>query len=884
MKHRLRLLSLTCLFVFGCTSTPKKATRSINDTKVLTQEAAERRFSQVRNVEYDMAFYLSKGPTYKGTVTVSFDFQKLGYPLRFDFRGTRVSSVFVNGKPTVVNHDGRAFFLDEKYLQQGPNNVQVEFDNKYSGSGHGLVRFQDPKDGRVYLYSNLEPFDGNRVFPMFDQPDLKARYTMTVRAPRNWKVVTSVFETQIKNHNDYTRTWIFPKSQKFSTYIWSLHAGPYYMWQSKAGKVPLRLFTRQSLATYVKPKHWFDDTRKGLQFFNGYFAYDYPYKKYDQLIVPAFPAGAMENVGAVTFNEYFVVKGKKSEEIRRDLRDVIYHEMAHMWFGNLVTMKWWDGLWLNESFATFMAAYASYKITGDDKHWRDYDGGRKNSTYIADQKSTTHPIQSVILDTDEAFANFDRITYGKGAAFLKLLNFYVGEETFQLAMQDYFKAFAEKNTVIDHFVSALSKRSDKKLNLWFKEWLETQGLTTFQAQWTCQPNGRIQNFTIEQRALGPKVILKTQKTKLALFYKNSRKKLFPKKVLNVMVSGPSTKVPELTGENCPEFVTPNYQEMAYAKVILDPTSVKEVRRSMSHIADTRTREQLANVLWEMVRDGQLSAKTFADIALSAIETEKDPSILTIALNHVHGKWSTSQSVLRFAPKDPQNKAEFLALAERVDKAIWKRLEKAKPGSEVQRKLYDSLNKSSKSSFGVEKITGILDKKIKLKGFKLTSRQKWASIIRLCSAGWKGSLERALKEKNKENTDEAQTYYLSCRSSAPDSKIKRELIAEVLNNKSSLSIHNKKYVLWSLFQVDQEQIRKDLTLSFENDIDQALGDLSSDLIGYLSALAPSTCEEDQRDRVINYIDSRGNRLPARLVKSLKERVDSGRICQQARKAF
>ena len=305
----------------------------------------------------------------------------------------------------------------------GNNLVHITYQHPYDQDGTGLHRFVDPEDGNTYLYTYLWPYYANRLFPHFDQPNLKASYEMTVRAKGDWQVVSSNMQDSIIEDGD-DKIWHFPRSKKFSSYIFSLHAGPYKVWQDMAGDVPIRLMARQTLAQYVDVEEWFDFTKMGLNHYKSYFDIAYPFEKYDQVLVPEFNIGAMENVAAVTFTEYVVQRGPSSRFQRQNRADIILHEMAHMWFGNLVTKDWWNGLWLNESFATLMASIAVSNIEEFSDLWHDFYLNTNLTAISADKRVSTHPIEVPVPSTNDFFSVFDSITYEKGASVLKQLSHY----------------------------------------------------------------------------------------------------------------------------------------------------------------------------------------------------------------------------------------------------------------------------------------------------------------------------------------------------------------------------------------------------------------------------------------------------------------------------
>lgn len=369
----------------------------------LYEEYAKMRAQQVSNVSYNLQVTLGgKSPNFTGITDITFDLAANNQnDLTIDFDEGTVSSVKVNGKEAKFDYEKWFITIPKSALSAGKNTVTVAYERPYSTDGSGLHRFVDPENGEVYLYTDFQPFDANRLFPHFDQPDLKATYTTQVTAPKDWQVITSVRETSVKEVGD-VKMWEFPQSAKFSSYIYSLHAGNYAVWEDQYEDIPLRLFARQSLAKYVKTEEWFVPTKQSFKFFNDYFDVRYPFLKYDQVVAPDFNAGAMENVAAVTFNEGYISRGEKSTRAKMSLANVIAHEMAHMWFGNLVTMRWWNGLWLNESFATYMANLEVAEASDFKNTWDVFYSGTKQWAYRSDDSVNTHAIELPVSSTGDA--------------------------------------------------------------------------------------------------------------------------------------------------------------------------------------------------------------------------------------------------------------------------------------------------------------------------------------------------------------------------------------------------------------------------------------------------------------------------------------------------
>ncbi|MBU6376836.1 MAG: aminopeptidase N, partial [Bdellovibrionales bacterium] len=546
-------------------------------------------------------------------------------------------------------YNGFRLRLPIELLTQGQNRVQIAYSQSYSRNGTGIHRFEDRADQRVYLYSHSEPYDANRIFPCFDQPDLKAIYELTVEAPADWAVISNAADREVVNF-DGRASWSFQATPPFSTYLFALHAGPYEVWKSDYQGTPLRLFSRKSLKNQVQPKDWFEVTKAGLEFFSTQFGYRYPFYKYDQILVPEFNAGAMENVAAVTFNDYLAFRSKPTQSQLRGRAETILHELAHMWFGNLVTMRWWNGLWLNESFATYAADWALESLSREHPFfrssawaqvYRDNPGSElfqdKKWAYWSDQSITTHSIDVPVENTDQAESHFDGITYNKGASALKQLAYFLGEEDFQEGLQRYFQNYAYKNSTVLHFLGALQESSGKKLETWLQEWLESPGANTVEVRFVCGDTKKITEFELLQGNAPHSTRLRTHRTQVALYNQSSQLQ----SVLSVTYSGEKTAVTEAIGKPCPAWVNPNHGDYDYSVTRIDPRSREFLLKSegsqspLAGKVSLLTRDQLWHALWLATLEGTLSGAQFSDLFFRTGIKEADPTLLGSLLRRMY---------------------------------------------------------------------------------------------------------------------------------------------------------------------------------------------------------------------------------------------------------
>lgn len=833
----------------------------------LTIEAARERKARLADVSYDVRLVLDgEAAEFSGSVGISFELRGTGADLSVDFTGGSVTAVNVNGEPVEADYNGFYLTLPSAALHPGLNRVAIAFAHPYSTDGSGLYRFRDPEDGRHYLYTDFEPYDQNRLFPSFDQPDLKARFTSEVSVPTDWQVVSVVPEAQITADGG-RRIWVFPESLPISTYIYALHAGDYHVWEAEAGDIRLRLLARESLARYIDAEGWFTFTQQGLEFYQDYFEVPYPFGKYDQLIVPDFNAGAMENVGAVTFSERFIHRGTLTRRDRQSIANVILHEMAHMWFGDLVTMDWWNGLWLNESFATFMATLALAEGTEFTEAWENAYRSTARA-YRADERDTTHPIELPVADTDAAFANFDTITYNKGAATLTQLNFLVGPEAFRLGVSKYLKRHAFGNTTSADFLQSISSAADRDLEDWAADWLLEPGTNVVRIEVDCR-NGRIRSLAVHQSAPEAWPILRTHRAQLGLYaYEDGR---FEIDTLPVTYSGRITDVRAAASRSCPQFVYANHDDWDYARVQLSDDILPLLDGRMSAFNHTLTRAMLWQSVWDLVLEQHLTVTEYIDFALRNSRDEDDDAIARQVLD-------TVQSGLRLLTlMDPEG-SRFAAVHRKVEDDFWQRLQTAQPGSDRQILLFDNYLAAATSAAALERFADMLTDTAGLpQGFDLDQDRRWNVIGTLTASAHPGHAALLEGEVLRDPSALGRLRAITIRASVPDPKVKREWIDTLLRDARELTLAQQRAAARGLFPT--EQIR--LQLQFSSEVLEQLPDLSRSkppefMSSVLAGLLRSACDATYLTELEGAIVG-GNALHPDLIRELKDTRFEVRRC-------
>ncbi|OAN33528.1 aminopeptidase N [Plantibacter sp. H53] len=714
----------------------------------LTRVEAQERRALVDTSSYEVVLDLTTGPeVFRSTTTVRFTGEP-GASTFIDAMTRTVHSVTLNGvelDPSTVS-DGVRIQLDGLAAE---NVLVVDADAEYTNTGEGLHRFVDPVDGEVYLYSQFEVPDSRRVFAVFEQPDLKATFTFTITAPAAWQVVSNSPTPEPAPAHDGAATWSFAPTQRISSYITAIVAGPYDVVRSELTSsdgrtIPLGVFARKSLAEYLDADYIFEKTRQGFAYYEEKFAYPYPFEKYDQLFVPEFNAGAMENAGAVTFTETYVFRSKVTDAIKERRVVTILHELAHMWFGDLVTMKWWNDLWLNESFAEWASTIATAEATEWTEAWTTFNAMEKTWAYRQDQLPSTHPIVATINDLEDVQVNFDGITYAKGGSVLKQLAAWVGIEAFFAGVGNYFRKHEFGNTVLDDLLVELEATSGRDLREWSKLWLETAGVGTLSPEFTVDADGAFTAFAVRQTVPADYDTLRPHRLAIGL-YRLQDGKLVRTRRVELDVDGALTEVPELVGETQPDLVLLNDDDLAYAKIRLDERSLATAIGHLASIEDPLARSLVWGAAWDATRDAESSASDYVELVLGNIATETESTTLRTTLGQ-----------LGLAARNYVAPERRLATVSRVGDALWTLAQEAEAGSDAQFQFVKFFAALASTPEHGEHLRALRDGSAALPGLEIDTDLRWELLEGLVLLGLAdgSDIDAALAEDNTANGAQA----------------------------------------------------------------------------------------------------------------------------------
>ncbi|WP_171161563.1 aminopeptidase N [Streptomyces sp. I05A-00742] len=745
----------------------------------LTREEAERRATLLTVEAYEIELDLSgaqEGGTFRSETVVRFDSAEAGARTFIDLVAPTVREIVLNGETL----DPAAVFADSRItlpsLHGGQNELRVVADCAYTNTGEGLHRFVDPVDDQAYLYTQFEVPDARRVFASFEQPDLKATFRFTVKAPEGWTVISNSPTPKAPADN----VWRFDPTPRISTYITALIAGPYHSVHStyeKDGRtVPLGIYCRPSLAEFLDADAIFEVTRQGFDWFQEKFDYAYPFAKYDQLFVPEFNAGAMENAGAVTIRDQYVFRSKVTDAAYEVRAETILHELAHMWFGDLVTMKWWNDLWLNESFATYTSIACQAAAPGSKwpHSWTTFANSMKTWAYRQDQLPSTHPIMAEIRDLDDVLVNFDGITYAKGASVLKQLVAYVGEDKFFQGVQAYFQTHAYGNTQLSDLLGALELMSGRDLKTWSKAWLETAGINVLRPEITTDDDGVITSFAVRQEATplpeGAKGEPTLRPHRIAIgAYDLKDGKLVRTERIELDVDGGRTEVPQLAGKRRPAVVLLNDDDLSYAKVRLDEESLRVVTAHLGDFAESLPRALCWASAWDMTRDGELATRDYLELVLSGIAKESDIGVVQSLQRQV-------KLALDLYAAPDWREAGLRMWTE----SVWAYLRDAEPGSDHQLAWARAFAATARTDEQLDFLAGLLEGTELVTGLAVDTDLRWDLLIRLAATG-RADEQAIAAELDRDRTSAGEQHAAAARAARPTDGAKAAAWASVVES-------------------------------------------------------------------------------------------------------
>ena len=699
----------------------------------LTRTDAARRAELLDVGSYDVTLDLTDGGgkpgdrTFRSRTVVRFTCREPGAETFIDVIADNFAELTLNGEPVDASPYRPSTGLPLTGLR-AENVLVLDATCRYTNTGEGLHRFVDPVDGSVYLYTQFETADAKRMYTCFDQPDLKAEFTFHITAPQDWEVVSNSLVDATEEGPGVAKVVHFRTTPRISPYITALIAGPYHKVADEHEGIPLGLYCRSSLAQHLDPDELFEVTKQGFDFYHRVFDYRYPFDKYDQLFVPEFNAGAMENAGAVTILEDYVFRSRTTQSAYERRAETILHELAHMWFGDLVTMRWWDDLWLNESFATYASVVCQAEATKYHTAWTTFANIEKTWAYRQDQLPSTHPVAADIPDVEAVEVNFDGITYAKGASVLKQLAAYVGQDQFFDAMKVYFKRYEYGNTTFADLLAVLSEVSGRDLSDWSEMWLATSQVNTLRPTYELDADGNYASFAVLQSAVPEHPVLRRHRLAVGLYSAGPQGVVRTQRV-ELDVEGERTVVSEIVGLPAADLVLVNDDDLTYAKLRLDDRSLATLAERIGELTDSLARTLCWSAAWDMTRDAEWSGREYVRLVLAGIDAEDEISVVQALLRQVQSALATFV--------DPSWAST--GWAQLADKA-WEGLQAAPAGSDVQLAWSRTFAAAARTDQHAGRLRALLDGSLTIEGLTVDAEARWALLNGLVAIGAAGGAE------------------------------------------------------------------------------------------------------------------------------------------------
>lgn len=741
----------------------------------LTRTEAIERASIVSDVHYRVELDLTAGER-SFTSTTEIDFAATPGAATFvDLIADTVHEVSLNGTPlpTSIYRDSR-LELEDLAPQ---NTLRVVATCLYSHTGEGLHRFTDPSDNKSYCYSQFEVPDSRRVYAVFEQPDIKADFTFTVRTPADWKVFSNSPSPVPEIAGD-SAIHRFSPTEHISSYITAIIAGPY---AGKTGeltsidgrRIPLGVYCRASMIEHLDAEEIMKITKAGFAFYENAFSRPYPFRKYDQIFVPEYNAGAMENAGCITFRDEYVFRSRPVQTRVERRVETILHELAHMWFGDLVTMKWWNDLWLNESFAEYISTVATAEATDWKDIWTTFSASEKTWAYRQDQLPSTHPVVAPINDLADVQVNFDGITYAKGACVLSQLVAYVGWDNFRAGIRQYFAKHEWGNATLQDLLAELEKTSGKDLVNWSKVWLEEAGLTWLKPEITRGADGKITKLRITQSVFTPGASLRPQRLAVGAYNLDTSgdKPVFvADKRQEFDLAADGVDLDDFIGSRA-DVLFVNDGDLGYGKVRLDSQSLRLACEHIDAFTTSLPRSQVLTILWDMVRDAEIAASSYIEVALRALAVETNSTVISVTLRNLN---TCLEDYLHPEHREASAATAAAKLLELAQAAV--------PDSDAQLQLVRAAARRAHAPAEIDAIAALREGSLTLPGLQMDAEMRWNLLISLAAAG-KATREEIDAELKRDDTVNGRERHLEAMAALPQLSTKRELFDRVYNDSS-----------------------------------------------------------------------------------------------------
>jgi len=876
-------LFLLCTTFFLCSCQPLQTAAESDEIVVanarpiadaLDKVTADARKARVSNLHYDVRIdIVASAEEISGELLIEFDLSDASTDLTLDFTGGSVDKAVYNGVRASAMYNGYFITIPAENLQRGANSVELAYRRPYGHDGTGLHRFEDPEDGLTYMHSYLWPYYANRLLPSFDQPGLKANFSLQVLAPEDW-IVVSTSPGTAENSADDTRLWTFTETPRISTYVFSLHAGAYEVWTDNSGDVPLRLMARQSLAEYVAVDEWFELTQKGMLFYKDYFDIPYPFEKYDQLIVPEFNIGGMENVAAVTYTEGYVQRQQSSRAQREQRAGTVLHELAHMWFGDLVTHEWWNGMWLNESFATQMAALAQMATTEFTDTWHGYFTASKKAAYHRDSRVTTHPIEMLVDSTDMFTSLFDAITYQKGGSVLKQLQYRVGAENYRLGVSNYLQEFSFGNTELADFIRHQSEASDLDLSDWSNEWLLQPGFNTLAAESVCE-DGVIKAVRITQTAPAEWPVIRTHEINLAFYAFGAEQQLVVADAMRLTIDQKYTEIPVPANPPCPALINPNHEDWTYAKIAISDADEVFLGEHLGKIEDPLSRSMFLAALYDKSRVGEMPLADYVRQALMLTESEQNLRVLAQIIA------SLSDTLHLMQRLSPETDAALPRLLDDVESLALKRAHFAAT-HDLKQMWFGLFLSVASSDAALGTARALLDGKAEIDGIEISADVRW-QLLRILSRGNAAGVTELLEQEIiRDPSDVGQRSLLTARAAAPGVANKEHWLDELQSPKANTNLAKQRAVMSGLFPATQTDSQLDLLTKILSALPQMSRDADAYfLTSYTTQMLTPMCHRESNALMQATLVEFGGQLNPTAMRFLREAHQADVECEALR---